>query len=156
MKDNLTIVILDNIRSVHNVGSLFRTSDGAGVDEILLVGITPAPQDRFGDKREDMAKVALGAEDSVRWKQFEDIDDAIVYAKEQGCSIVAVEQDDKSVPLKEFKKPEKVAYIFGREVEGVSKEILDICDTIVEIPMQGIKNSLNVSVTAGIVLFNIR
>ena len=154
MNKIITIVILDNIRSVHNVGSVFRTADGAGVDEILLVGITPAPLDRFGDKREDMAKVALGAEDSVPWKQFEDVNKAVAYVKEKECSVVAVEQDKMSVSLKEFKKPEKVAYIFGREVEGVSKEVLDICDSVIEIPMAGIKNSLNVSVTAGIVLFN--
>ena len=156
MKSKITIVILDNIRSVHNVGSVFRTSDAAGVDEIILIGITPTPLDRFGDKREDMSKVSLGAENSVSWKHVESISEAIIYVKEKGCEVVAVEQDEKSIDYKEFKKPEKVAYIFGREVEGVEKETLKQCDRIVELPMAGIKNSLNVSVTVGIVLFNVK
>ena len=155
MQRKKIIVILDNIRSVHKVGSIFRTSDGAGVDEMVLVGITPTPLDRFGDKRGDMEKVALGAENSVSWKHVESMGEAMIYAKEKGCGIVAVEQDEKSIDYKEFKKPEKIAYIFGREVEGVQKDTLNQCDSIVEIPMLGIKNSLNVSVTVGIILFNV-
>jgi 23S rRNA (guanosine2251-2'-O)-methyltransferase len=150
-----TKVILHNIRSVHNVGSIFRTCDAAGIGEIVLCGYTPQPLDRFGNQRSDLAKVALGAEKSVKWSFVEDIKSAIAELKKSGFEIVAIEQAEKSIDYKDVKVGEKVAFIFGNEPDGIEKEILDICDVIAEIPMRGEKESLNVSVTAGVALFRI-
>lgn len=146
-------IILDNIRSVHNVGSVFRTSDAFDVTKIFLVGTTPTPLDRFGQKRSDVAKVALGAEESVGWEHVEDVKEAISQLKSKGVRIVGVEQHKDSQPLTVFKNDMPTAYILGNEVHGISEEVLGECDAIAEIPMQGTKESLNVSVTAGIVLF---
>ena len=148
-----TAVILDNIRSVHNVGSIFRTSDAAGINEIFLCGYTPQPVDRFNRPRKDLAKVALGAEKTIPWKYFEDVKECINELKKGGYTILAIEQAPNSVDYKNVKLPEKVAFIFGNESLGIEKEILDLCDIIVEIPMLGEKESLNVSVSAGIALF---
>lgn len=156
-----TVVILDNIRSAHNVGSIFRTADAAGVERIYLCGITPAPTDRFGRRNAEIKKTSLGAAETVTWEQVGDGTNLatekmlalIEELKQAGFTIVAVEQCPDSIPLFELKVPEKVAYIFGAEVEGVQPEVLAVADTKVEIPMKGQKESLNVSVTAGIVLF---
>jgi 23S rRNA (guanosine2251-2'-O)-methyltransferase len=150
-----TKVILHNIRSVHNVGSIFRTCDAAGVDEIILCGYTPQPVDRFGKERADVAKVALGAEKSVKWSFVEDIKEAISNLKEGGFEVMAIEQAENSVDYKNIKAVEKVAFILGNEPDGIEKEVLDMCDHIAEIPMKGEKESLNVSVTTGIALFRI-
>ena len=149
-----TVVVLDNIRSVHNVGSLFRTCEGAGVSKIYLCGVTPAPKDRFGRDRTDLAKVALGTEDIVSWEEVSDTATAISKLKQEGFVVVAVEQDARSKNFKTFVAKEKTAFVFGEETKGLSKELLDMCDEIVEIPMMGEKESLNVSVSAGIILFN--
>ncbi len=147
-------LILHNIRSEHNVGSIFRTADAAGVGKIYLSGYTPAPVDRFGRDVQKISKVSLGAEKSIPWEQRENILDLIKDLKAQDLEIVAVEQDERSVDYKKYKPKKDVAYILGDEVRGVPKEVLDAVDSIVEIPMKGEKESLNVSVTAGIVLFN--
>lgn len=155
------IVILDSIRSAHNVGSIFRTSDAAGVEKIYLAGPTPDPVDRFGRVQKEIAKTSLGASDSMPWEHVGTIDNRATAEllhlcadlKKERCAIVAVEQSKGSVGLYDFEVPSKVAYIFGAEVEGVQQELLDVADAILELPMQGIKESLNVSVTAGIVLF---
>lgn len=147
------IVVLDNIRSIHNVGSIFRTADCAGVKKIYLCGTTPTPVDRFGRKRKDLAKVALGAEDSVSWKYFKTTEDAIKDLKSDKFEVVAVEQDKNSTNYLSYPLLSKTAFVFGREVEGVSTQILKQCDKIIEIPIYGKKESLNVSVTAGIILF---
>ena len=146
-------LILHNLRSVHNVGSIFRTADAAGVTKIYLVGCTPTPIDRFGRVRKDMAKVALGAETSMPWEYCRQINVLLRALRAQKLSIVAVEQDKHSVDYRTFKPKKAVAFILGNEVTGIPKGVLALCDTIVEIPMHGKKESLNVSVSAGIVLF---
>lgn len=155
------VVILDNVRSTHNVGSIFRTSDAAGVPNIYLLGITPSPVDRFGRVQPEIAKTSLGATNSVAWEKVGEGDTlaaaegvALVQKlKSEGYTVVAVEQAENSVLLHDFKPPEKVAYIFGAEVEGVQPELIEVADNTLEIPMLGMKESLNVSVTAGIILF---
>jgi tRNA G18 (ribose-2'-O)-methylase SpoU len=143
-------ILLHDLRSVHNVGSIFRTADAAGVTKIYLSGTTPTPLDRFQNKRKDFIKVSLGAEDSVLWEYVE-LDDFLKTHKGQ---LVAVEQDEKSVNYTKATIEDEVCLVFGAEVEGVNKEILKRADLIVEIPMAGEKESLNVSVTAGIILFS--
>ncbi len=154
MKTNL-ILILDNIRSVHNVGSIFRTADGAGVSKIFLCGTTPSPIDRFGRKRNDFAKVSLGAEESVEWKYFETTQEAVFFAKEKGSEIVSLEQDSRSVSYGEYVPKENVALVLGTEVSGLGEEIKNLSDVIIEIPMRGKKESLNVSVASGVAMYEI-
>lgn len=149
-----TALVLLNIRSSENVGSIFRTADAAGVSKIFLAGYTPAPVDRFKRANTKLAKAALGAEEFVPWESAPDAEALIERLKTEGWRVVAVEQDARSVSYDDFKKGERTAFILGNEVEGVPKEILNACDAIVEIPMRGKKESLNVSVAAGIVLFN--
>jgi len=153
------ILILENLRSVENTASIFRTADGFGVSHIILEGTTPTPLDRFGRKRADFAKVSLGAEESVSWEYVGDKDlvrqlaDKIQDLRTQGFEIVSLEQDPQSKRLKDFKSKEKFVLIVGSEVDGVSKELIELSDSIVEIPMQGLKESLNVSVATGVALF---
>ncbi len=154
-------ILLDNIRSAHNVGSVFRSADAAGVDKVYLVGPTPTPVDRFGRVQSEIAKTSLGATDSVAWEHIgtpdsESVSDAlacIAKLKKAGFTIVAVEQAEGSVSLYDFHLPSRVLYIVGSETDGVHKELLDVSDCILEIPMLGTKESLNVSVASGIVLF---
>jgi len=155
MKNNKVIVILYNIRSVYNVGSVFRTADAIGVSKIYLTGYTPAPLDRFGRERKDIAKSALGAEKVVSWEQFKKTDLLFSKFKKEGFDIVAVEQSENSIDYKKFKPKRKTAFLFGNEVRGISKSLLKKCDKIIEIPMKGKKESLNVSVSAGVVLFRV-
>jgi len=149
------IIILDNIRSAHNVGSIFRTADGAGVKKIYLLGYTPAPIDRFGRKQTEIAKTSLDASEFVSWESVPSGSELslIQTLKSAGYQIVAVEQSPQAVDFYNFKVPDKVCYILGNEVNGVGEELLKVVDTIVEIPMAGKKESLNVSVTTGIILF---
>jgi 23S rRNA (guanosine2251-2'-O)-methyltransferase len=150
------IVIIDNVRSAHNVGSIFRTSDGAGVSRVILVGYTPAPIDRFGRPQPEITKTSLGACDMISWEQHDNgapVLSCIEGLKKDGFTIVAVEQAHNSVSLYDFIVPNKVAYIVGNEIDGVSQELLSVADALVEIPMLGKKESLNVGVTLGIVLF---
>lgn len=149
------VLILHDIRSVHNVGSIFRTSDAIGVDTIYLTGYTPSPLDRFGRKRKDLAKVALGAEGSVRWVVESSIDSIIIKLKKDGYTIGALEQHSDSIDYKKYKTPKKLAFILGNEPEGIDEKILKKCDKILEIPMCGEKESLNVSVATGIVLYRL-
>lgn len=156
--NSLMIIVLDNIRSLFNVGSIFRTADAVGAEKIYLCGITPEPVDRFGRIRPQLAKVSLGAEKTVAWEYSKKISNVICDLKKQKYKILAVEQDKKSIPYYKLKlnKKEKIVLIFGNEVEGVSKNVLTKADKILEIPMAGNKESLNVSVSAGIVMFGIR
>jgi len=147
-------VLLHNIRSTHNVGSIFRTADGAGVSLMYLSGYTPMPLDRFGRVQKDIAKVALGAEKFIPWEYFKTPAKLIARLKKDGWTIVGVEQDKRSLDYKKFKPKNKTLFIFGNEVEGISKSLLAKCDVVVEIPMSGKKESLNVSVAAGIILFS--
>src|SRR5690606_11986656 len=132
------IVILHNIRSTHNVGSIFRTADAAGVSKIYLTGYTPAPVDRFGRVQKDIAKTALGAQEYVPWEQGT-VQAVMKKLKAQGVSLVAVEQDEQSILLPEYRAPTRVAFLFGNEVRGVSSQLRARCDAIIEIPMRGKK-----------------
>ncbi len=152
---NKLYLILNNIRSVHNVGSIFRTADGAGVGKIYLIGTTPAPTDRFGRPRPDLSKVALGAERSLKWEHLPSAEALIQKLKKEGVQIIALEQSPDAIDYKEVKLKYPSAIILGEEVHGIPKEILDQCDIICQIPMKGKKESLNVSVAAGIALFRI-
>jgi 23S rRNA (guanosine2251-2'-O)-methyltransferase len=149
------VVILDNIRSVHNVGSIFRTSDALGVNKIFLCGCTPTPKDRFGRERKDLAKVALGAEKSIEWEYFKTTEEAIKKLKKEKFQIIALEQSENSIDYKKVKAKNKTAIILGEEVHGLNKKVLDLADVVMEIPMQGIKESLNVSVSFGVAAFRI-
>ena len=155
MNKKARVVILDNIRSVHNVGSIFRTSDALGIDKIYLCGCTPTPTDRFGRARKDLAKVALGAEKDIAWEYVKETKDIIKKLKKDGFQIIAVEQDKKSVNFKKIKPKYPVAIVMGNEVGGIDKKTLDLCDLIDEIPMVGNKESLNVSVSFGIAGYQI-
>jgi len=148
------VVILHNIRSTHNVGSVFRTADAVGVSKIYLTGYTPAPIDEFKRERKDISKVSLGAEKNVPWKKVE-ILSTLENLKSDGYSIVALEQSLKSVDYKKIKISGKTVIILGNEVGGIEESILKKCDQIAEIPMKGKKESLNVSVAAGIFLFRL-
>ncbi len=148
-------VLLHDIRSTHNVGSIFRTSDALGVNKIYLSGYTPSPIDKYGRARKDIGKVALGAEKTISWEYEEDPKRIIKSLKKEGFQVVCVEQDEKSVDYKKLKVKEKVLFVMGNEVLGVDKKILELCDDVVEIPMKGEKESLNVSVAFGVALFRI-
>ncbi len=149
------VLILHNIRSTHNVGSIFRTADAAGVTEIFLSGYTPRPIDNFGKERKDIAKTALGAEKSIPWQYAKTPNGFIKKLKEQGFSLVAIEQSSQSIDYKKVKIKYPAAILLGNEVKGLSLSLLEKCDTITEIPMRGEKESLNVSVAAGVALFRI-
>lgn len=155
MKENYKIyIVLDNVRSIHNVGSIFRTADCAGVSKIYICGVTPSPIDRFGRKRPAFHKVALGAEDNVVCEYYKRTEQALAVLKREGVKIVAVEQADNTMSFKDYTVNEDTAFVFGAEVEGVSIDVLKKCNEIIEIPMQGQKESLNVSVSVGVILFN--
>jgi tRNA G18 (ribose-2'-O)-methylase SpoU len=144
------VIILDNVRSLHNVGSVFRTSDAFLVEAVYLCGITATPP------HAEIHKTALGAEDSVNWKYFEKTLDAVEELKRQNYHIAAVEQAENSISLEKLRlKNEKYAVIFGNEVKGIDQEVMNRCDSCIEIPQFGTKHSLNVSVTAGIVIWEI-
>ena len=144
------IVVLDNVRSMNNVGSVFRTSDAFRMESIYLCGITSCPP------HSEIHKTALGAEETVEWKYFKNTEDAINQLKKQGYIICAIEQVVGSVMLDNISlnKIGKYAIIMGNEVKGVQQSIVDMCDICIEIPQYGTKHSLNVSVTAGIVIWN--
>ncbi|MDB5238779.1 MAG: tRNA/rRNA methyltransferase SpoU [Candidatus Parcubacteria bacterium] len=149
-------LLLDNIRSVHNVGSIFRTAETAGISHIYCLDTTPVPIDRFGRKRSDFAKVALGAENMIPWEHIPEAGTLLKSLKKDGFEIVALEQNERSVDYKMVElKCSKVLVILGNEVEGVSKDLLKSADVVAEIPMQGDKESLNVSVAAGIFLYRL-
>lgn len=147
-------LILENIRSAYNVGAIFRTADATGVVKIFLVGYTPRPIDRFGREQTEIAKTSLGASAEVDWEYCEQVEKVLEKIQSEKCSLVAIEQTNTSVSLSDFSLPDKVAYCLGNEIDGVSKEVLEAADTIVEIPMLGTKESLNVSVAAGVVLYH--
>ena len=144
--------MLDNLRSVENTASIFRTAECLGVTKIFLVGTTPAPVDRFGRKRKDFAKVSLGAESLLEWEHKDDIEGTIKELRSEQFQIVALEQDERA---KSFNTQGKIALIVGNEVDGVSKKAIDLADEIFEIPMIGQKESLNVSVATGIALYKL-
>ncbi len=149
------ILILPNIRSALNVGSMFRTADAVGIHRIYIVGYTPTPLDKFGRKRSDIAKASLGAEDTIPWEYKKTLPPLIKSLKKDGFKIVAIEQSSCSVHYKKVKVSPKMAFIMGNEVDGIPASILKMCDNVAEIPMAGMKESLNVSVACGVALFGI-
>lgn len=149
-----TGVLLHNIRSAYNVGSMFRTADAAGVLRVYLTGYTPRPVDRFGRTQKEVAKTALGAERSILWEHHFSPSVLISRLRKGGWCIVGVEQDARADDYRKAVLPTKKVFVFGNEVRGLSKSIRDACDILVHIPMRGKKESLNVAVAAGIVLFN--
>lgn len=146
---NTIVAVLDNIRSMHNVGSVFRTADAFLIEAICLCGYTPQPPHR------DIHKTALGATETVDWLYYEETANAINDLKHRGYKIYAVEQVEDSISLEKFVTTEKIAVVFGNEVEGVDEAILHLCDGCIEIPQLGTKHSLNISVAAGIVLWKL-
>jgi tRNA G18 (ribose-2'-O)-methylase SpoU len=144
-------VVLDNIRSLNNVGSIFRTGDALRISEVLLCGITATPP------HNDIHKTALGAEDTVDWRYFEKTEDAVTELRSKGYTICSIEQVENSTMLTDFKpeKDKKYAFIMGNEVKGVQQSIINMSDCCIEIPQFGTKHSFNVSVSAGIVLWEV-
>lgn len=153
--NNNKILILPDIRSAINIGAIFRTADAVGIDKIYLTGVTPRPTDKFGRIQKDIAKSALGAETWVPWEYKKSLIALIGKLKTDGYKIIAIEQDRRAIDYRKVGKLKKVAIIMGPEVEGLSKNILDKCDLVLEIPMNGKKESLNVSVACGVALFRI-
>lgn len=155
---NITLVLHD-IRSAHNVGSMFRTADGAGVEEIILSGYTPCPPKKealyLTDADKAFRKTALGAEISMPWKKVASLSRLMTRLHKAGYEIVALEQDANSIPYRTYRPGSRVALMVGNEVGGIAQKILKKCDAIIEIPMHGKKNSLNVSVATGIALYQI-
>lgn len=144
------MIVLDNVRSMMNTGSVFRTSDAFLLEGIFLCGITATPPHR------EIHKTALGATESVTWKYFEHTIEAVMSLKQQGYVVLALEQTTGSQNLAKFmpEKAKKYALVFGNEVQGVQQQVLDICDGFLEIPQFGTKHSLNISVTAGMVIWD--
>lgn len=142
-------IILDNIRSAFNVGAIFRTSDASGVEKLWLTGITPYPP------HNRIPKTALGATDTVNWEYQKDINVVIENLKNDGFTIIGAELSDKSITYTDYKFPAKSAVIFGNEISGISTEILNKCDTVVQIPMFGKKESLNVEVSCAVIIYEI-
>jgi tRNA G18 (ribose-2'-O)-methylase SpoU len=145
------IIVLDNIRSQNNIGSAFRTGDAFRIESIYLCGITATPPHR------EIHKTALGAENTVDWRYFDTTIESVKLLKEQGFKIIAVEQAVHSILLQDFKPTisEKIALIFGNEVDGVDDSIMEIADYCVEIPQFGTKHSLNITVSLGIVIWHL-
>ncbi len=156
---NSLILVLHDIRSAHNVGAMFRTADGAGVTEIILSGYTPEPPKKdslyLTDADKALKKTALGAEEYVPWRKVVSLTRLLSRLKKEGYAAVALEQDKRSVDYQMYRSGKRTALIVGNEVSGVEEKILKRCDAILEIPMCGKKNSLNVSVAAGIALYQI-
>jgi 23S rRNA (guanosine2251-2'-O)-methyltransferase len=148
-----TYLLLHNIRSVHNVGSIFRTADAAGISKIYLSGYTPQPVDRFGRAVKELSKVALGGELSVSWEYVKNPNLLISKLKKEKVEIIGIEQSKNSVDYKKVKIKSPALIILGNEVEGIPKTLLKKCDVIAEIPMRGKKESLNVGVSFGIAIF---
>lgn len=147
------VLIIDNIRSQHNVGSIFRTADCVGVSHIYLCGTTPTPLDKYGRPVSEIAKTALGAEKSMPYTYAKSTVGIINRLRKEGFEIIAIEQSKNSVDYRKLRMGSKVAFIVGNEVLGVSDKVLKLCDYVAEIPLRGEKESLNVAVATGIALF---
>jgi len=145
------VVVLDHVRSLYNVGSVFRSSDAFCIEGVVLCGITARPP------HPEIHKTALGAEESVGWKYFERTEDALTWLKQQGYTVLAIEQCEGSTMLQNFQREpgKKYAVVLGNEVKGVQQQVVDLCDGCLEIPQYGTKHSLNVSVAAGIILWHL-
>lgn len=145
------VAILENVRSAYNVGSVFRTADAFLIDSVIITGYTAVPPHK------EIKKTALGAEESVDWQYFKTTAEAIEELRSKGYKVFAVEQVDNSISLETIgtNSKEKRAFVFGNEVSGVEQEVIALCDGCVEIPQFGMKHSLNISVAAGIVLWEV-
>ncbi len=158
------ILIIHDIRSTHNVGSLLRTAEGLGVMQVYFTGYTPYPQIESDDRlphltaklTKQINKTALGAETLVPWSHHNNVEGLLKDLSEQGYQTIALEQDERSVPLPSFKPADKCAVLIGREVEGIENELLGRCESIVEIPMYGEKESFNVAQATAIILYALR
>lgn len=150
-----SILILPDIRSAENVGAIFRTADAIGISKIYLIGTTSCPTDKFGRVNNKIAKSALGAETWITWEYKKTIIPLIKYLKKEGFIIVAIEQGPQSIDYRKIIKKPKMAFLLGSEVSGIPSGIIKKCDVLVEIPMRGKKESLNVSVACGVALFQI-
>lgn len=155
MPKNELFLIAHNIRSLHNVGAIFRTSDSFGVSKIYLTGYTGVPEGKNADK---ISKVALGAEQFIPWEKTKNLGPLLKKLKAQGVRIVVLENNVnfKTIPLPKFKPKFPLALVLGEETKGNTKKILDLADDIIEIPMYGQKESLNVSVACGVALYGIK
>lgn len=153
----MKIAVLDNLRSIYNVGSIFRTANAVGIDKIILCGTTPTPLDKKGLKRKDFAKVALGAEDTIAWEYKGETVETLKNLRQEDYYIIAFEQDGRAVDYKEvtIKKRENIAFVIGHEVDGITQDVLEECDVIAEIPMLGTKESLNVTIAFGVAAYRI-
>ena len=159
--------LFHNVRSTHNVGSLLRTADGAGVTKVYLTGYTPSPIDRFGRPQKDIAKTALGAQDSVAWEYTKQPLTIVRRLRKEGWAVIGVEQDARAIDYRDVTLDRPTVFLFGNEVRGLSRSLRAQCDALIEIPMRGAvvrqahhprysklgKESLNVSVAAGVILF---
>jgi len=156
---NKFYLILHNIRSAYNVGAIFRTADGAGVDKIFFTGYTPTPPDGteiYTTKPErKIIKTSLGAIDYVSWDRYEKIEDLVAKLKTENVEVVALEQGDDSINYKKFESDKSIALVLGNEPVGIDEQALSLCDTMIDIPMRGDKKSLNVSVAAGIAMYEL-
>lgn len=158
------IIIAHNIRSVHNIGSLFRTAEGLGVEKLVLSGYSPHPS--YADDTRlpheaqkitrQLTKTALGAEQTLAWEYVADVKDAVTALRKDGFTIAALEQTANAIKLPDFRPPAKLVLILGREVEGIEPEVLQLCDLSVEIPMLGSKESFNVVQAAAMALYHCR
>ena len=148
-KKQTVVVVLDNVRSLNNVGSAFRTSDAFLIEELILCGLTGTPPNK------EIEKTALGATSSVKWSYFKTTLDAIEYLKQKNYFVYAVEQATQSTSLNTFIGNQQNAFIFGNEVYGVDQAVIDACEGVIEIPQGGTKHSLNISVSIGIVLWEV-
>ncbi len=157
MEKREIVLILDNIRSSHNVGSIFRTADGAGVAKIFLCGVTPCPTDKFDRPNKEIAKTALGAERIIPWEYAPTTIEAVKNLKQSGYQMIALEQAENSVDYRSVQHSvlHKMAIVLGEETKGIVPEVLVECDIVAEIPMLGQKESLNVSVATGVLLFSL-
>lgn len=147
-------VLLHNIRSAHNVGAIFRTADAAGVSQIFLSGYTPTPLDRFKRPQKEIAKTALGAEQFLSWEYAKTPSRILKRLKQEGFRVVGVEQSERAHNYRDFKVTGPTVFLFGNEVRGLSPALQKASDELLEIPMRGAKESLNVATTAGIILFS--
>jgi len=145
------IAILHNIRSIYNVASIFRSADGLGVEKLYLSGHTPTPVDRFGRKRQKFAKVALGAEETVAWEKIDDVHQKITSLQARDLAVLACEPTRSATDYRDISPDGETCLVFGNEPAGLPEDLLITCDDVIQIPMQGEKSSLNVSVAFGVI-----
>jgi 23S rRNA (guanosine2251-2'-O)-methyltransferase len=149
------VILLHNIRSAHNVGAIFRTADAAGVSKVYLSGYTPAPLDRFKRPQKEIAKTALGAEQFLSWEYAKTPTNILKRLVQEGFHVVGIEQDARSRDYRTYKITQPTVFLFGNEVRGLSPALRKASNELLEIPMRGKKESLNVATTAGIILFSV-